>query len=533
MSTYRRPGVYLEETLLAGPNEVGVAASVTLFAGAAARGPFNEAVRCDSWADYVGRFGSFDPAPGAEVCYLPYAVYSHFQNGGRVAYVSRAVNSASGTAAEFVVPGTIASGEDAGDEADAFTIKASSPGAWGNSLSVAIDVDFAASASNAQVFSLVVYRTDSSGNLVELERFSNLSMTGDLPGTKRVDTALNDEQYGSRYVIVTDPNRNVSPTEVGPESAALLDGADGTIPTAADLLTAAIEGAAEIEGPIVVNIAPHRTSSGTLVLQAPSPTVFGERSDVFVINDAAPPRTPGSTGDAYADAIKQGTPMAQVGTGSSYVACYTPWITITDPAVQGGTITIPPGGAVAGVYSRTDATEGIFRAPAGVIAGISNAVNVDAKFSNTKQAELNSNSQFNVIRPVAGVGIAIMGGRTRKKFSVDRYVSARRTLIYIKESLRVSSSFAVFENNDERLWTRLQFTADNILRPIWSSGGLRGGSAAEAYYIVCDSSINTPQVIASGEVRMEVGVALEYPAEFVVIRVSQFDGGSTIETDLT
>jgi phage tail sheath protein FI len=119
-----------------------------------------------------------------------------------------------------------------------------------------------------------------------------------------------------------------------------------------------------------------------------------------------------------------------------------------------------------------------------------------------------------------------MGGRTRKTYNADRYISARRTLIYIKEVLRRSTQFAVFENNDQRLWSALRMSAERILRPLWEAGGLRGSSAAEAYYITCDDTINTPSVIQSGEVRMEVGVALEYPAEFVVIRITQFDRGT-------
>lgn len=69
-------------------------------------------------------------------------------------------------------------------------------------------------------------------------------------------------------------------------------------------------------------------------------------------------------------------------------------------------------------------------------------------------------------------------------------------------------------------------TADRILRPMWEAGGLSGATAAEGYYIRCDETLNTPNVVQSGEVRMEIGVALEYPAEFVVIRITQFDRGT-------
>ena len=135
-------------------------------------------------------------------------------------------------------------------------------------------------------------------------------------------------------------------------------------------------------------------------------------------------------------------------------------------------------------------------------------------------------SNINVIRSVVGAGICVMGGRTRKTYGADRYISARRTLIYVKEVLRRSTQFAIFENNDQRLWSALRMSADRILRPLWEAGGLKGSNASEAYFITCDDTINTPSVIQSGEVRMEVGVALEYPAEFVVIKITQFDRGA-------
>ena len=212
---------------------------------------------------------------------------------------------------------------------------------------------------------------------------------------------------------------------------------------------------------------------------------------------------------------------------TSYAASYAPWIVVGDPSTgNGGTVTIPPGGAVAGIFARTDATQGVYKSPAGIQANITNAVGVDVVWSDTELGALNSTNHINVIRPLAGSGICVMGARTNKRFNADRYISARRTLIYLKESLRNSTEFAVFENNDERLWARLRATADRVLRPVWANGGLRGNTADDAYYIVCDSTINTPAIIASGEVRMEIGVALEYPAEFVVIRISQFESGT-------
>jgi phage tail sheath protein FI len=54
-----------------------------------------------------------------------------------------------------------------------------------------------------------------------------------------------------------------------------------------------------------------------------------------------------------------------------------------------------------------------------------------------------------------------------------------------------------------------------------NQGGLRGDTAAQAFYVKCDVENNPNESIAQGEVHIEVGVALQYPAEFVVINLSQ------------
>ena len=249
----------------------------------------------------------------------------------------------------------------------------------------------------------------------------------------------------------------------------------------------------------------------------------------MIINDSAPPRLPNQDSGAYATTI-QSTLGANL--GDSYSASYGPWIIIPDPRRVGTTLICPPGGAVMGMMARIDATVGVFRAPAGVIAGLNNAVGVQTKFTDSEMGDLNSRN-INVIRSVVGAGICVMGGRTRKTYGADRYISARRTLISIKESLRQSTQWAVFENNDARLWSGLRMTADRILRPMWEAGGLAGASQADAYRIRCDSTLNTPSVIQSGEVRMEVSVALEYPAEFVIIRITQFDRGTGSTSEIS
>lgn len=449
--------------------------------------------------------------------YLPYAVNSFFQNGGRTAYIIR---SASTTAA-----GTKATlGNDYDDlTSTAFSFEAIGVGTWGNDLSV--NCEEATTVDGAPVFTVRVLLDGT-----EVERFPNVAMSSSIAGVKALDTTINDPGTGSRYVSVINFDESVTPVlDTSGTTRALSTGTDPELPSSIDLVNSATDNVTKIEGALLVNIVGHTvdpSDSSAFVYPTglTSSQIVGTsgRQDIFVINDACPQRASGKTSREY---INQDITSTLIGAGAndSYMAVYTPWVVIPDPSTPGGTLSVPPGGSVMGVVARTDATNGVFRSPAGVIASITNALGVDTKFTDTEQGDLNQ-GHVNVIRPVAGAGIAVMGARTRKKYGVDMYVAPRRTLIYLKEILRDATQFAVFENNDERLWARMRGIADQVLRPLWTAGGLRGSSASEAYFIQCDATINTPTVIASGEVRMEVGVALEYPAEFVVIRVSQFDG---------
>ena len=535
-TTYRRPGVYLEESLLVNPVDVAGATSVACFVGMAPKGPINDPTRIESWSDYVTLFGNFDfvsyydqagTPPGSKqaLSYLPYAVYSFFQNGGRIAFIIRSVAASpnDGEIAEEIVTGTAA--------AELFTVCSRSVGVWGNDIAYSISIDD--SSTTETVFQLQVYLKNSEGDLERVEVFRTLSLAGTLPGTKRVDSAINDPYSGSRYVYIKELALIDPPTlPAASETDApvfLTGGTDPNRPLTSDLLASA--GYVDrVEGPVMLNIVGYLSDASQAETDKADdawvgamfpPSTLAERNDIFVINDNCKPRIPGQTSEQYYAQMIANSALG-ADTGNSYTASYGPWLIVPNPKSVGSTITIPPGGAVMGMTSRIDSTIGFFRAPAGVIAGLSNAVGVQTKFKESTLGDLN-HAQINVIRSVAGAGICVMGARTRKAFGADRYVSGRRTLIYLREVLKRSTQFAVFENNDQRLWASLRMSADRILRPLWEAGGLRGASASEAYYIRCDDSLNTPDVISSGEVRMELGVALEYPAEFVVIKLTQFE----------
>jgi phage tail sheath protein FI len=105
--------------------------------------------------------------------------------------------------------------------------------------------------------------------------------------------------------------------------------------------------------------------------------------------------------------------------------------------------------------------------------------------------------------------------------TANKYVNMRRSLIYIRKQLNDLTQFALFENNDEKLWQRINVGLTTFLNEYYNQGGLRGTNPNQAFYIKCDAENNPDNLIAQGQVNIEVGVALQYPAEFVVIALSQ------------
>jgi phage tail sheath protein FI len=319
----------------------------------------------------------------------------------------------------------------------------------------------------------------------------------------------------------------------------LTGGSDGTFATntvaqnnTAIASTAATAKLDAISQPILLNAAGVTEATNVNALL----TYAYNRGDVFVIIDPT---------QATLDVTSQLT-LANSYTGGSagaaalgFGAVYYPNLTIPNPtsSAQGSIATAYPGGAIAAKYATTDSSRGVFKSPAGLEARLSGVVSVTS-LTNNELDYLNNGTAnpntfatatpVNAIRYIPGSGIVVMGARTLSSTYNNRYISVRRSLIYLRKTLTDSTAFALFESNDERLWNRLQTTCEAILINFWQSGGLKGTTALDAFYVKADSSINTVSSIAAGEVHLEIGVALQRPAEFVVIRISQYDSGSVV-----
>lgn len=206
---------------------------------------------------------------------------------------------------------------------------------------------------------------------------------------------------------------------------------------------------------------------------------------------------------------------------SQFAALYYPWIKVPNPRNGGRPILIPPSGHMLGVWCRTDETRGVYKAPAndtprGVL-GL-------AYETNLREQELLNPLGINCIRSFPNRGIRIWGARTLvEPDNVQwRYISVRRLMSYIEKSVELGTQWVVFEPNDQDLWARVTRTVSNFLERLWRDGALFGGSAAEAFYVKCDATINTHETMMLGRLFIEVGVCPVRPAEFVVFRFSQW-----------
>jgi phage tail sheath protein FI len=517
MPNLTHPGVYLTEVTLPQQPNVSSSQAVGAFVGVALQGPTNAPTLLNSWQDYVTYFGGF-PASGTAND-LSYAVYQFFANGGRQAYVLRV--TATGSPA---VSATTTLVDRAATPQNTLVFTALSPGAWGNSLSVQVlDRD----APNGR-FDIAVFK---SGNRVETFTDMHVSVTD----PRYVLNIINSSSAGSVYVKVANvPSASTPPANMpslnGGIAKSLTTGADGGVPTNADI-QASFTLLNSIPGPVLLNI-PGNSQTAVInsAIAYADPASGTGRGDVFVVVDTPLPT------DTTVGGVANTVTYAQSLTTSSYAAVYYPWLMMVDPNAIGAQATRPtaPGGAVMGVIAHTDQVRGVFKAPAGIATGgLSGVIAACGSISSTyslQNTDLDTLTAANVnaIKFVPGAGFTVWGARTLFKSGITRYVSARRTLIYLKQALTQATSYAVFENNDANLWTSLTTVCQRIVSNLWMQGGLAGSTATQAYYVLCDGSINTPQVIAGGEVRVQVGVALQYPAEFITITLTQFDGGSSV-----
>lgn len=526
MSEYLAPGVYVEE-IERGPRPIeGVSTSTAAFLGRTERGSVQPRL-VTSYTEYLRTFGGvFDQDE-----FMPHTVNAFFENGGRRVYICRITGKNSdGTPAE-----------PAFHEFDDYRVSAIGPESWGKRIFVKI------LASTTKVFD----KTDSSlkpiGIRLQIAYWpASVAVAGldpfvagykgPQPAAKEDfdDIVLNNPSSSNHYSKrIGDPNNpgqsnsnlisfslkvgaaNPPQLNVNPPVSSLLDqaGDDGVGVTSVDysgnndLVERRTALAALLLDPYREVALVYAPNANAIVGVIPMIISHCENQRFrFAVIDADQKMGDYSSLDPRSKNLE--TP---------YAAFYYPWITVSD-SQTGARIDIPPGGAVLGIYARTDSERGVFKAPAN--EGVRGALELEYHIDDSAQETLNPRG-VNAIRAFPGRGIRVWGARTLSANTLWKYVSVRRLFIFLERSIYEGTQWVVFEPNDEGLWARVKDTIRLFLRAQFRAGALMGATEAEAFSITCDRTVMTQDDILNGRLVCEIGIAAVKPAEFVIFRIFQ------------
>jgi hypothetical protein len=237
---------------------------------------------------------------------------------------------------------------------------------------------------------------------------------------------------------------------------------------------------------------------------------------------------------AILDSIRGVTPgngirdqFANVRSARGFAALYYPWILARNPST-GKEELWPPSGSLAGIYARTDQQRGVHKAPAN--ANIRGSLGLERLLTNEEQGLLNPLG-INVLRVFPGQAQPIVWGARTTAGDLDRnwqYVNIRRLFLFLEESIEKGIRWAVFEPNNTQLWQKLKRTIAEFLTRVWRDGALFGETADKAFYVRIDEALNPESTQRLGRLYIEIGVRPAYPAEFIIVRIGIWQGGSTV-----
>lgn len=519
MPEYLSPGVYIEEIELGARPIEGVSTSTAGFLGETLHGPLEPRL--------VTGFEQFRRIYGghmeADKSLLPFAVEGFFQNGGQRCVIAR-IASRTAVLTEADLGGWV-------------HVSASGLGAWGNRIAVKVEEgSLQAAGQPLTKFKLAVMYWDkappanppidptdvnqlTNPNRVEpdvLEVYDNL--TTDKTSIDFFETVINANSNLIRVFQIPGANAAVLPLALigqnGTDVAVDLQDYQGreiTPPRPDDpIVKTGLKGFEQIDE-IAIVVAPNHHSVPNLTTEVI--THCTQMRDRFAILHSNPAT------DTINNIANLRPPQV-----TTYAAFYFPWIKVYNPLTKQDT-RVCPSGHVAGIYAKTDIERGVFKAPANeVIVG---AKSVEFQLTKRDQDTLNPRG-VNCTRVFPGRGILLWGARTMSDNILWRYISVRRYFLYLGESIDEGTQWVVFEPNNERLWARVRQSITQFLTSEWRSGALMGLKPEEAFFVKCDRTTMTQDDIDKGRLICIIGVAVVKPAEFVIFRLAQFQGGTEI-----
>ncbi len=568
MPEYQSPGVYVEEVDTGTKSVEGASTSTAGFLGETERGPV-EPTLITNFGEFKRTFGS-SPASSN----LDAAVDGYFKNGGSRCYVGRV------TAADYDDRAT-ATVADA-DGTDLFELTANGPGEWGSSVAAIVsegngeffnltvrywscDIErvsqpAAAEPSPAPDFehtyedlsgdpeSSQFYEAQLAGSvLIDAEYLAEGQPTEGLTWLSRsrgpqaaADGGPNqqavtipadlDEKNKDELQEISEPleiDHDQTKAELKSELEAIRDGdKEVDVEVASDLDSKPETDEVSLSDYEGVDQPGKRTGlAGLKQHDNISLVCVPDENDINGLTDAIVAHCE-NKGDRFA--ILQTPQVAgtvsdmETPVDSSYAGYYYPWIKVSDPLTNREKL-VPPGGHVAGIIARSDATYGVHAAPAN--ESVRGALELQHDITKDEQDILNPKG-INCLRSFQGRGIQLWGARTCSSDPSWKYINVRRLFLYIEQSIEEGTEWAVFESNDRDLWARVRQSVENFLTTVWRDGGLMGSTADEAFYVKCGEETMTQDDIDNGRLIVEIGISPVKPAEFVIFRIGQWTADS-------
>ncbi|NJK69249.1 MAG: phage tail sheath family protein [Microcoleus sp. SU_5_3] len=543
---YFAPGVYIEEIDRGSRPIEGVQTNIAGFVG------FTEVIRggaeigkpmlVTNWNQYLEYFGKENSDGFTDFnAYLPFTVNGWFLNGGARCWVISIGTSLPKPASDTTQPGP---------EASAIAIKTSGRR---ESLQFALKPEEAENGSvrveiipgepkyipedpnipspvPAEFFTVVIKREGQ-----ELERHPNLTMDRNVQ-PEVGDYVVTKLQEESQYITITDLTQRGLPLARRPMDGQYEVSPPPVLPTQENLARyvqgvrddrSGIQGLFEIDEITMIACPDLMLAYREGLIDQDQ--LHGLMELMISLCENAAPNPPNRMVvlDTPHDCVKPQHVVNwldnEFNRRSMFAALYYPWIKVANPRNAGKPILIPPCGYMMGVWSRTDETRGVYKAPANETPRGVIGLAYDCNF---REQELLNPKGINCVRTFPNRGIKIWGARTlvEPEKTEWRYISVRRLISYIEKSLELGTQWVVFEPNDQDLWARVRRTISNFLERLWREGALFGASPEQAFYVKCDETLNTPDTMILGRLYVEVGVCPVRPAEFVIFRISQWSG---------
>ncbi len=521
MPEYLSPGVYVEEIEL-GPRPIeGVSTSTAGFLGETLRGP-EEPRLITGFEEFKRLYGGFlRPGGGISNADLPFAIQGFFDNGGQRCFVTRIVAA---DAAPMVA------------DVGVMRFTAMGPGTFGNRIAAKIGPGSLQDPNRPPQFVklTLAYWDELPDPLIDPTDPAQITNRDRREATlvEVYDNLVSDptsiDDYETRINGTSSLVRVERIAAGAPADRAFgvlgTNGTDGTVPPAigdykgrqlpplpnGTVYKTGLLGFEQVdEISLVIAPAQHAVAQLTTNLIAHC-TKLKDRFAILHSN-------PGT--DTLANIANIRPPE-----DTTFAAFYFPWIKIFNPLLKQDSL-LPPSGHIAGIYAKTDIERGVFKAPANEI--VVGATSLQFQITKGEQDLLNPRG-VNCIRVFPARGLRVWGARTCTTNSLWKYINVRRFFLFLAESIDEGTQWVVFEGNSERLWARVRQTIVQFLMTQFRNGALMGTRPEEAFFVKVDRTTMTRDDIDSGRLICIIGVAPVKPAEFVIFRLAQFQGGSEI-----